>query len=179
MAFVALFVAAKFILYLGFFYLLSRALLPPEVSIDYSCKEVPAVCAQGREALPEARFYDHDSCLDRRFDLVVASSSLQYSQEWLELLERLAGAATRYLYVTRVPVVLNSRSFVVLQRAHRYGFETEYLSWVLNRAELVDAARRAGMELVREFLLGYTPRVHRAPEQDETRGFLFRPAAAT
>ena len=156
----------------GFSYLLSRAVLPEDVEIDYHCKDHPLVCCFGRDAVPEVNFWDDDSCLDRQYDLVFASSSLQYSEEWRPLLERLARASNRYLFLTRVPVAFRSPSFVVLQRAHVY--ETEYLSWVFNRQELLDAAARTGMALVREFLLGYKPAVVGAPEQDETRAYLFR-----
>jgi putative methyltransferase (TIGR04325 family) len=161
----------------GVFYLLGRALLPDEVAIDYHCRDLPAICAYGREALPEARFHDDDSCLGRRYDLVVASSSLQYSEQWRHVLARLAGAAESYLYLARVPVVLRCPSFVVLQRAYRYGFETEFLSWVFNRGELLSAASDSGLELVRELVYGERSDVRGAPERDETRGFLFRPSA--
>ena len=162
---------------IGLYSLLARALLPPEVTVEFHCKELPLLCSYGREAMPEVYFHDEDSCLDRTYDLVVASSSLQYTEDWEPLLARLADATTRYLYLARVPVVFSSPSFVVLQRAHKYGFGTEYLSWVYNRGELLESARRAKLELVREFLLGYKPRISGAPEQDETRGLLFRPAA--
>jgi hypothetical protein len=69
--------------------------------------------------------------------------------------------------------VTSSDSFVVLQRAHHYEFETEYLSWVFNRYELLGAARCAGMTLEREFLLGQEPYIARAPEQDDARAYLF------
>ena len=68
-----------------------------------------------------------------------------------------------------------SDSFVVLQRANHYEFETEYLSWVFNRDELLDAARCAGLTFEREFLLGRQPYIAGAPEQDETRAYLFAP----
>ena len=158
----------------GLFFLLARALLPAEVGIDYHCKDLPAICAFGRQALPDARFHDDDSCLERRYDLVVASSSLQYSEEWHDVLARLAGAVEGYLYLARVPVALRSPSFVVLQRAYRYGFETEFLSWVFNRDELLAAASDSGLELVRELVFGENSDIRGAPEPDETRGFLFR-----
>jgi putative methyltransferase (TIGR04325 family) len=161
----------------GLFSLLARALLPSEVGIDYHCKDLPAICAYGREALPDARFHDDDSCLDRRYDLVVASSSLQYSEQWHDVLARLAGAVEGYLYLARVPVVLRSPSFVVLQRPYRFGFGTEFLSWVFNRDELLAAASDSGLELVREFVFGERSDVRGAPEPDETRGFLFRLSA--
>jgi hypothetical protein len=74
-----------------------------------------------------------------------------------------------------VPVVLQSPSFVVLQRAYRYGLGTEFLSWVLNRDELLETAAAAGMELVRELVFGERSDIRGSPEQDETRGYLFRP----
>jgi putative methyltransferase (TIGR04325 family) len=161
----------------GLFHLLSRALLPNEVELDYHCKDLPALCSYGREALPQARFHEDESCLERRYDLVLASSSLQYSENWSEVLERLAGATGRYLYLARVPVVLRYPSFVVLQRAYRYGLGTEFLSWVFNRDELLEAASRSGTKLVREFVFGEKSEIRGAPEQDETRGFLFRAIA--
>lgn len=161
---------------LGFFYPLSRALLPAEVEIEYHCKEVSGLCAYGRTAVPGARFYDDDSCLGRRYDLVLASGSLEYNENWSDVLGRLADATAGHLLVTRVPVVREARSFVVLQRAYRFGHDTEYLAWVLNQGELVDVAAGSDMELVREFLIGYRGRVYGAPEEIQSRGFLFRRA---
>ena len=158
----------------GLFSLLARALLPDEVGIDYHCRDLPAICAYGRDALPAAGFHDDDSCLDRRYDLVVASSSLQYSEHWRDVLGKLADAVESYLYLARVPVVLRTPSFVVLQRAYRYGFETEFLGWVFNRDELVSAVSASGLGLVRELVFGERSDVRGAPEPDETRGFLFR-----
>jgi putative methyltransferase (TIGR04325 family) len=162
---------------IGLYSLLARALLPADVTVEFHCKELPLLCSLGREAMPDVHFHEDDSCLDRSYDLVIASSSLQYTEDWEPLVARLAGAASRYLYLARVPVVLSSPSFVVLQRARQFGSGTEYLSWVLNRSELLECARRAGLTLVREFLMGYKPRIIGAPEQDETRGLLFGPTA--
>lgn len=161
----------------GLYSLLGTALLPSDVELEYHCKDLPLVCELGRAELPAVRFHDDDSCLDRTYDLVFASSSIQYSERWGEVVDGLASATGRYLFLTRVPVVLESPSFVVRQRAYRYGLDTEYLSWVFNRRELLDRAEGAALELTREFLSGYHPLVHGAPEQDETRGYLFRPRA--
>jgi putative methyltransferase (TIGR04325 family) len=163
----------------GLHSLLGRALLPSAVELDYHCRDLPLVCELGRDELPSVQFHDNDGCLDRTYDLVFASSSLQYSEEWTQVFGRLAAATGRYLYVAKVPVVVECPSFVVRQRAQEYGLDTEYLSWVLNRGELLDCAERAGLELVREVVYGYRPLVHGAPEQDETSGFLFRPSSST
>jgi len=107
---------------------------------------------------------------------MLARSSLQYSKDWPALLRRLAASVTTSLYVTRVPIVFESPSFVVVQRPYAYRYDTEYLGWVLNRDELLDAARANGMILRREFLL--STGAHKpigAPEATHERGFLFQP----
>jgi putative methyltransferase (TIGR04325 family) len=156
----------------GLHYHLARALVPG-LAIDYSCKELPPVAALGRELLPSATFYEDESCFERRYDFVMASSSLQYEERWQATLGRLAEASAAYLFLTRVPVVERAPSFVLVQRPYTAGLDAEYLSWAFNRRELADCASRAGLRLVREFLLGFRPDVVGAPEQDETRAFLF------
>lgn len=160
---------------LGHYQPLSRALLPA-VELEYHCKELPAMVERGRPLLPEVTFHADDSCLHRRYDLVLASGSLQYGEDWRALLAALAGATGRFLYVTRLPVALAAPSFVVLQRAQRYGYDTEYLGWVIGRDELLEAAPERGLELVREFLVSAWFSAAGAPEDPvEHRGYLFRP----
>jgi putative methyltransferase (TIGR04325 family) len=161
----------------GLYSLLGAALLPHDVELEYHCKDLPLVCELGRSELPGVHFHDDDSCLDRSYDLVFASSSIQYSEPWGEVFDGLASATKKYLYLARVPVVSDSPSFVVRQRAYERGIDTEYVSWVFNRRELLDRVERAGLDLTREFIHGYKPLIHGAPEQDETRGFLFEPRA--
>jgi putative methyltransferase (TIGR04325 family) len=155
---------------LGHYHALARSVLP-QLELDYHVKETPAVCAQGRQVQPEVSFHEDDSCLDRRYDLVMASASLHYEPDWRRLVGRLAAAAERYVYLARVPVALEADSFVVLQRAYAYGYETEYLGWVVNRAELLDAA---DAHLAREFLVDAWFSAAGAPEDPVGhRSFLF------
>jgi hypothetical protein len=91
----------------------------------------------------------------------------------------LARAVGSYLFVTRLPVVSHSSSFVALHRPYRYGYDVDLLNWVVNRGELVSHARTCGLRLVREFLISEHPNIRRAPEQCEFRGFLFAPADAS
>jgi putative methyltransferase (TIGR04325 family) len=153
---------------LGHYEALARSTVPG-LELDWHVKETPAVAALGR---PGVTFHTDEQCLsDRSYDLVVASSSLQYEPEWQRLLALLAGAAGRYLYVARVPVALTVPSFVVIQRPYVHGYDTEYLGWVLNRDELVEAA---GLPLAREFLLDARFSAAGAPEDPvEHRSFLF------
>jgi putative methyltransferase (TIGR04325 family) len=157
----------------GHYAVLADALLPG-VELDYTSRDLPALVALGRELQPERAFADDESPLDRRYDLVVASSSLHYEQDWRARLRDLAAVADRYVYVTRVPVALEAPSFVVLQRAYAYGYETEYLGWVIARDELLAEARAAGLRLARELVLPARFAADGAPEAPvEHRGYLF------
>jgi putative methyltransferase (TIGR04325 family) len=157
----------------GHYYLISRALLPG-VAVEYHCKDLPRICAEGRKLLPEARFYDdEDECFRRTYDLVLASGSLQCCENWKQTLAGLASTARPYLFVTRLPIVHRAATFVVVRRAYKYGYDKEHLFWTLNRTEFLAAASSLGLDLLREFLIQERPTVHRAPEQPDFRGFLF------
>lgn len=156
---------------------LAQALMP-ELALEYSCQDMAVFCEVGRRNLPNARFYSEpDACFVERYDLVFAGSSLWYVRDWPEMLGKLARATKRYLFVNRMIFVERVPSFVAIQRpSAAHGYATEYPMWIINRGELLDVARRAGLEPVREFLIGHGPRIHRAPEEGAFRGFLFRPA---
>ncbi|HYM82602.1 MAG TPA: methyltransferase, TIGR04325 family [Candidatus Dormibacteraeota bacterium] len=159
---------------LGHYRIYAKSLLP-EVEIEYHCRDLPTLTREGRRLQPDATFHDSDgAALQRKYDLVLASSSLQYSRDWRDILAKLASGTGRYLYVTRQPFVDSARSFVVIQRPYRHGYMTEYPGWFLNRDEFLGETRRLGLELVREFLIEERPFVPRAPEQGDYRGFLFR-----
>jgi putative methyltransferase (TIGR04325 family) len=159
---------------IGHYYVLSRALVP-DIEIDYYCADLPAFCSVGRELLPGVTFLDlDDRCLDRQYDLVFASSSLWYEEKWKPLLAKLAASARDYLYVTRMLFVGDGPSFVALQRPWAAGYRTQYLCWIFNRRELIEAVETSGLRLLREFFLGPGPHIHKAPEQADFRGFLFQ-----
>ena len=158
---------------LGHYGEIARAVLPVEV--DYHCKEVDAVVAAAREAGVDGRFVSDDSWRDRSYDLVLASGSLQYAEDWRAQLADLAAVCSGYLFVTRLPYARTSPSFHVLQRAYRYGYETEYVGWVVNRVELLERAAELGLELERELVLDAWLSAAGAPEDPiGHRGFLFR-----
>jgi len=124
--------------------------------------------------LADVTFHEDDRCLSEQYDVVLASNSLQYEDDWPSRLEDLAGATHEWLFLTRVPVARSHRSFVVLQRAYRYGYGTEYLGWVVSREELLDAVRACGLVLVREFALLPPFSIDGAPDTVTDSGFLFR-----
>jgi putative methyltransferase (TIGR04325 family) len=161
---------------IGHYYPLSRALLRG-VEVEYSCKEVPVMCELGRELNPDVRFYEDDSWLEAKYDFVFANSALQYSEEWQEVLSRLASVATGHVYISRLALVSRVPSFTVLQRAYEYG-ETEVIGRFLNRREFLDQATAAGLELEREFVMMDETPAAGAPEQARYSAFLFRAGAA-
>lgn len=159
---------------IGHYCVYARSLLP-EVELDYHCRELARLASAGRQVLPDQTFHDSDeTALARRYDLVLASSSLQYSEDWRRVLAGLARVASPYLYVTRTPFISDAPSFVVVQRPHRHGYLTEYAGWFLNRHEFLSECAGLGLRLEREFLIDERPYVEGAPEQAGYRGFLLR-----
>jgi len=157
------------------YYLLGRALLP-EVQLEYHCKELPAIATAGRELLPEVTFHEDDRCLERKYDLVLASGSLQYAEDWEHQLRRFADAATRFVFVARLPVSLEGASFVAMQRPYRYGYDTEYIGWVFGRTSFLRGAEGAGLRLERELIADEGWKAAGAPTATESRSYLFTPA---
>jgi len=159
---------------IGHYYLLARALLP-EVEIEYHCKDVPLLAEEGARLLPQQHFHADDACLSRSYDFVLASTSLHYSEDWKATFASLAAATQGCFYVAHLPCVMQAPSFVFVQRPYRYGYDTEYLGWCLNRDEFLGRAEAAGLALVREFVYGLEFTISGAPEPCSYRGYLFRP----
>jgi len=160
----------------GHYYELARRLV--DLELDYTVKELPAVCEVGRELVPEITFDATDACLDRSYDLVLASGALQYEEDWKRRLEQLAAVAAPWMLLTRMPVVETYPSYPARQRAYGYGYQTEYVGWVLHRGELLGAAEACGLELVREYALVAPIGVAGAPENPRHSGFLLRRTGA-
>ena len=156
----------------GHYHLYARALLPT-VEVDYQCFDMPPMCAAGAELQPSVRFVSDESDLrGQRFDLVVSSSSLHYSREWPAVLKLLAGATGRYLYIARLLTIARSDSFVAEHMPRRSGYAGPYLSWFINRTELLRRARECGLRLERELVFDEKTFVPGAPEQGRSWGFL-------
>ncbi len=158
---------------IGHYYLLAQALLP-ELKIEYHCKDVPLLSEYGAQLFPQQHFYSDEHCFDRDYELVLASTSMHYTQNWQSLLRHLADVTKGYLYIAKIPVVQKASSFVFVQRTYKYGYNTEYLGWCLNRDELLRIAESAGLQLIREFVYGYQPFIYGAPEQNIYSGYLFQ-----
>jgi len=158
---------------IGHYYLISQKLIP-DVEINYHCKDVPVLAEYGKTLFLEANFYDDESCLEHQYDFILVSGSLQYSENWRHTLSQLAKATSGYLFVTRLPTVQKTSSFVMIQRPYQYGYDTEYLGWCFNRQEFLKFADELNLKLVREFIVEELPNIHKAPEQPNHWGFLFK-----
>jgi len=158
----------------GHYALLAHALVP-DLSIDYMVYDVPRVVEEGRRLNHDVRFVDRrEEALSRRYDLVMASSSIWYERDWRSVVRELAQAADA-LYICRMAFVFHSQSVVAIQRPVRgAAYATEYLCWILNRDEFVEHVASCGMTLVREFVMEDGPAVRRLAEAPVYRGFLFR-----
>jgi putative methyltransferase (TIGR04325 family) len=154
---------------MGFLSLVAAELLP-DLALDFHVKELPAICAAGRELMPHVVFFADERWVDECFDLVIASSSFQYVEDWGALLcgfARTVGSGG-YLFLQQVPTALGVRSFNVRQ----YAYGGSFTSWVFGREELLDAAQSAGLVLLREFLDESRGTVGGAPADWMSRGYL-------
>lgn len=146
----------------------------PGVHFDYVIRELDTLANAGRSLLPQVSFLcDDDEALSQPYDLIFASSSLQYSRNIYDLLSKIAESGSRWIMVCRMPFVDHTDDFVVLQRPHRYGYDTEYTGWFLNRFKFIDFMKAKGYRLDREFLNDERPFVSNSPEQCSYRGYLF------
>jgi putative methyltransferase (TIGR04325 family) len=162
---------------LGHYALLARQLYP-ETDIHYTICELPPMADTGRKVVPEATFVaDDDQALSGQYDLLYASSSLQYVHDFYGLLNKLSTSNSRWIMICRMPFVDAADDFVVVQRPQRYGYDTEYTGWFLNRRKFIDFMQSHGYRLDREFLNQECPIVANAPEQCVYRGFLFERSA--
>jgi putative methyltransferase (TIGR04325 family) len=147
----------------------------PELELRYHLHDYPAFCRHARRRLPDAVIHDQaDHALDGRYDLVLASGSLHYTPDWRSLLARLANASRRDLLLIRLPTVSASESYVFVQRVPNIGYDTEFHSWCLRKADVIDFVRTKGFALEREFLSLEEAPVAGAPEPGRYVGLWFR-----
>jgi putative methyltransferase (TIGR04325 family) len=157
---------------IGHYYVYAKALFA-DLAVDYHCRDVSLLAEFGARLHPSLHFSSDDECLLQSYDLTMASASLHYTKDWSALVKQLADSAKRCFYLAQVPCVEEGDSFVFVQRPYSYGYDTEYLSWCINRHELLKVVAQTGLRLRREFIYGHAPLIWGAPEQNVYRGFLF------
>lgn len=155
----------------GQYYFLAKTLFP-ELVIDYHIKEIPRVVTEARKTAPHIKWHHTEKCFDRSYDLVFLSGSLQCINDWKGTLQKCCGSATKYLFITRVPVVRKVEGFVA---NHRHdGVRTSHR--IFNDTELIEHIRSFKMKLEMTFLLDEWPVIRNAKEDCRLKGFLFSKA---
>jgi putative methyltransferase (TIGR04325 family) len=140
------------------------------LKLQYTVCELPSFCEIGRQLNPDVCFVSSLAEAGSGYDLVYASSSVQYTRDWRQLLAGLTAASSDSLFVTRTPFVTQGDSFVIMQRA--YG--TEYPGWIFNNDEFVEAARQLGQRNLQEvFVNGRGLAVRGARHPNIHLGLLF------
>jgi putative methyltransferase (TIGR04325 family) len=154
---------------LGHYYQIGRTLLP-NVDLVYACKEVWRMAEAGKQLNPEIHWHTNDTCLATTYDLVIIGGSLQYIEQWQNLLRTISASVGEYLYLTGIPVTDTCASFVAIQ----LGYGKRMLHWQFNKEELLKVLTDTGLNLVREFVLENCPYIKNAPSQCKMRGWLFK-----
>lgn len=146
--------------------------LCPELEIAYTVKEMPFLCALGREINPAVRFVEREEvALAETYDLVIASASLHYEQDWRARFRSLCRATEGVFLFARQPTVGNAPSFVAQQGA----YDTIFTCWVLNERDIFAEAADAGAEIRRRCFSGDAATIAGAAEAPVFRSYLLRP----
>lgn len=147
----------------------------PQLQVKYHLHDLPAFCDIAKRRLPDAEVHSSaEDALDRRYDLVLASGSMHYAQDWRALLSRLAKSSRRDLLLLRLPTVTASAPYVFVQRVPNIGYDAEFFSWCLRKDEVIDFVAGQGFGLEREFLSLEEAPVVGAPEPGKYVGLWFR-----
>jgi putative methyltransferase (TIGR04325 family) len=149
----------------------------PHLKINYTCKETTEICGVAQRLQLVGRFSDNDNeVFNSKYDFVLASSSLHYEKDWQQLLFHTSNSLNEngYLLVTLQPFIKYNKSFVFIQRPYQYNYQTEYLGWCLNEEEFLKETSKLGLDCLQEFIIGYSPFIKNAPEQNQYKGFLFQ-----
>lgn len=143
--------------------------------LNYYCYDLEKFCNAGKKLSPHFIFFDSQNvALSNKYDLILVSSSLWYDHDWKKTFFNLSKATIDYLYVTRMIFISNHPSYVAIQRPKYFGYNTEYMCWILNENELIDYAISLGLVLVREIYIGPSFPIFKAPEQGEYKGYIFK-----
>jgi len=110
--------------------------------VDYTIVENPEVCAVGEKLIAEVAYI---STLPSpvSFDVIHASSSLQYIENWQDLLARFASLGPEYILLSDV-FAGDITTFVSLQNY----YESRIPHWFLNLQELLDTLDKHGYSLL-------------------------------
>lgn len=161
---------------IGHYGIIGQSLLnSTEVQLEYYCYDLEKFCDAGVVLNPDFKYFSNMNFIDNsNFDLVLVSSSLWYENDWKHVLKNLINVTSGYLYITRMNFINVNPSYVAIQRPSMLGYKTEYLCWIFNENELIEYAKSLGLKYLKEFYIGPSFPIFKAPEQGKYKGFLFK-----
>ena len=110
-----------------------RAAMPTGWCIAWDVLETMPMAEAGRQHVRETglHFFSDWNQLQERYDLVHASSSVQYTPDPVHTFERLTILAGHYMVVTRCPLIPGSRDRLTVQRVPPSYYDASYPAWFL------------------------------------------------
>jgi putative methyltransferase (TIGR04325 family) len=126
------------------FVVLSSALGGDIARVDYRIVEVESICRAGRElfATGTRPSFEPELPSGETFDVVQASSSMQYIDDWRSVLRRLAGYRARYLVFCDL-LIGDFASYVTLQNYYSSRIRSRFI----NAGDFIGEVERQGYEL--------------------------------
>lgn len=95
----------------GYHYFIARLILDKNIKIKWKIVETSSMVNAGNEiANDELSFYETIEAAKKdtpKFDLVLASSSLQYLSNQFEIIKELIDLESKYIFITRTPFSLD------------------------------------------------------------------------
>lgn len=125
------------------FMTLVESICPHLSRVEYTILEVPEVCESGNKLHEGTINYTSSMSGLDGFDLVHAASSLQYIENWHELIEIFASLDPKYILLSDV-FAGNIKTYATLQ--NYYGSKIPH--WFLNLDDLLKVIERCGYELI-------------------------------
>jgi putative methyltransferase (TIGR04325 family) len=122
--------------------------LLPNLRVNYTVCDLPEFCEIGKKLNHTIHFISDLDQVNTGYQLVYASSSVQYIKGWRNLVANLCKVSKGYIFITRTPFIFNQPSFITVQKA--YG--TEYHGWVFNFHEFIEEWSKYGMRLNEVFI---------------------------
>jgi putative methyltransferase (TIGR04325 family) len=110
-----------------------REMMPSDWSLVWEILETLPMAEAGRKYISEAglRFFSDWQDAHGTYDLVLASSSIQYTSDPVLTFERLTSISSRYMIVTRLPLFRGPRDRLTVQRVSPSYYDASYPAWFL------------------------------------------------
>jgi putative methyltransferase (TIGR04325 family) len=126
------------------FIILSHAIGKDIGRVDYRVVEVDGICCVGRELFAEAPRPTFQSALPsaETFDIVQASSTLQYVEDWRNAIGRLSAYRAPFLVLGDL-LIGDFTSYVTLQNY----YDSRIRSWFINADDFIGEVKRHGYQL--------------------------------